>query len=161
MVPNIRYFFNVFLKKEIALRSDKIAEKIEELIKSHFDSFPRDILDTAQINRFTGIAYSSDRTKSLQEFIERQTAKERKAKKKPWTANNLHRNLLNQIRKIVETDSEEVYKGALGKTRETVGSAAEEFDKANREKFLHDISIELLKRFATHFGIHYLYKGGR
>jgi len=160
MVVNISYVFSVFLKKEIALKSDEIAEKIEELIKKHFDSHPRDKLDTTQINRFTGIAYSSDNTKGLQEFIERQAEKEKKARKRPWTANALDKTILNRIKEIAGTDSKQVYEAALGKTRKSMGDVTEEFDKANRKKLIHDISIELLKRFATHFGIHYLYEGG-
>lgn len=160
MVANVSYVFGMFLKKEIAVRSDEIAEMIDELIKQHFDSRPRDKLKSAQIHRFTGIAYSSDNTKSLQEFVERQAGKERKARKGPWTASGLDKTILSRIKEITGTDSKQVYETALGRTRESMGNATEEFDKANRKKHIHDISIELLKRFATHFGIHYLHKGG-
>ncbi|MBT9174766.1 MAG: hypothetical protein DDT22_00427 [candidate division WS2 bacterium] len=163
MAVNINYVFNVFLRKQIALKSDEIAGTVEELIKKHFDSHPKDKLDTTQIHRFTGIAYSSDSTKSLQEFIERQVTKEKKAREKPWTKGDLHKRLLSKIKEIVGKDSNEVYEKALNKTKESlknVENVEKEFDEANKKEIVHDISIELLKRFATHFGIHYLYKKG-
>ncbi|MBT9164584.1 MAG: hypothetical protein DDT23_00586 [candidate division WS2 bacterium] len=160
MAVNINYVFNVFLRKQIALKSDEIAETVEELIKKL--SFSPS-LDPAQIHRFIGIAYSSDSTKSLQEFIERQVTKEKKAREKPWTKGDLHKRLLSKIKEIVGKDSNEVYEKALNKTKESlknVENVEKEFDEANKKKIVHDISIELLKRFATHFGIHYLYKKG-
>lgn len=162
MAANIGYVFTVFCKKEIALRSDEIAERVETLISKHFGSHPSDKLDTTQIHRFTGIAYSSDNTKNLQAFIEGQAAKENKAEKgkKPWTTKNLDTHLLAEIRKISKEDSPQVYEEALNKTQESLETEADEFDTKNRKGLISDINIELLKRFATHFGIHYLYEGG-
>ena len=251
MPTNVDYVLGVILKKEMALKSDKIAEKVEELIENHLKRSPEDELTGTQINRFIGIAHSSDNRKSLQEFIKQQAGKERKEKKrtKPWTANELDKNILNMIKEIAETDSEEVFVNAFNEAKDSMGSMAEEFeclfswdnvlgmdneklrgfliagfdigwakhaeirksedgkrihvlkdensakiiinegkqkatliidnkkacvlkvekennerniyewDKAEkREKLVQDIAIELLKRFATHFGIHYLYR---
>jgi predicted hydrocarbon binding protein len=254
MARNKDYVLGVLLKKEIALKSDEIAKEVEELIKKHFESHPEYKLERTQINRFTGIAYSSDNKKSLQEFIEHQAEKESKAKKKPWTANDLDTNILTMIEEIAENDSKEVFESALREAGMRMEGIAEEFEclfswnnvpgtdsekflkflgkhsdidwmenakvdksqdgrsidivkgknsakitiserkkKANltisdgrthdlkvkkendermiyevdgvatRDKRILDIALELLKRFATHFGIHYLYlsKGGR
>ncbi len=164
-MTNISYVFSVLLKKEIALRSDEIARDVEKLIEEHFGSHLKEEnkLETTQINRFTGIAYSSDYTKSLQEFVEHQATKEKKAKKKPWTINNLDKKILKRIKEIAGTDSKQVYETVLTlcKTRESIGDTVKEFDKVNRKRLIHDISIELLRKFAAHFGIHYLYKGGQ
>lgn len=161
MAANIGYVFSVFCKKEIALRSDDIAERVEQLIEKHFSSNPQDKLETAQIHRFTGIAYSSDNTKNMESFIKKQAQKEKERKeKKPWTTNKLDTHLLTEISKINKEDSQQVYEEALKKAKETVGNVADEFDKENRKRLISEVSIELLKRFATHFGIHYLYKGG-
>lgn len=256
MPANVDYIFGVLLKKEIALKSDKIAGTVEQIVNKHFERLDREqMLDRAQISRFTGIAYSSDNTKSLEEFIKHQANKESKAKKKPWTANNLDTHILNMIKEIAETDSKEVFVSALDEARERMPDIADEFEclfrwnnvpgkdsekllkfigkksdidwmknvtvkksqdgrsidvvnsknsakitiserkkratltisggrthelkvkKENderkiyeadkvatrdKDKFILGIAIELLKRFATHFGIHYLYlsKGG-
>jgi hypothetical protein len=251
MPTNVDYVLGVILKKEIALKSDEIAEEVEELIKEHFESPPGDELDSTQINRFIGIAYSSDNRQNLKRFIEQQAVKERKEKKKtkPWTANALNEELLGRIKEIVATDSKEVFEDAISNVRDSLGDITKEFecffswnnvpgvdseklrsflvdnfgidwakdeefsksedgksiniskgensaeitigrrnratllvnnkkvctlttvkgegdalniyesDKANkREKLIQDVAIELLKRFATHFGIHYLYR---
>lgn len=251
MPTNTDYVLGVILKKEMALKSDKIAEKVEELIENHLKRSPENELTGTQINRFIGIAHSSDNRKNLQKFIEHQAVKEKekKSNKKPWTTMGLHKNILDMIKEIAETDSEEVFANALNEAKDSMGNMAEEFgclfswdkvlgmdneklrgflmdgfdigwakhaeirksedgkrihvlkdensaeiiinegrqkatliidnkkacvlkvekennerniykwDKAEkREKLVQDIAIELLKRFATHFGIHYLYR---
>ncbi len=157
MPADVDYIFGVLLKKEIEYKSDEIAERVEKIVNNHFDAQPKEKLDTTQINRFTGIAYSSDNMRSLQEFLKRQAGKERRGKKKTWTANDLHEHLLKQISYITKKDSVDVYQEALSQVEKIMTG---EFDKANRERIIREISIELLKRFATHFGIHYLYKAG-
>ena len=254
MPANVDYIFSVLLKKEIARKSDEIADRVEEIVEGHFPVQPEEELDKTQISRFTGIAYSSDNKKSLQEFIEHQANKESKAKKKQWTANDLDTHILNMVEVIAETDSKEVFEEALREAESHSKGIAEEFEclfswnnvpgkdmekllkflvkysdidwmenatveksqdgrsidvvkgnssakmtiserkkratltisdgrtynlevkkenderkiyevdsVATRDKLILDIALELLKRFATHFGIHYLYlsKGGR
>ena len=248
MSANVDYIFSVLLKKEIALKSDEIAERVEEMVHGHFPVQAKEKLDKAQISRFTGIAYSSDNKKSLQEFIEHQAERERTAKKKQWTANDLDTHILNMVEEIAETDSKDVFESLLREAESRRKGIAEEFeclfswnnipgkdsekllkfigknsdidwmenatvkkssdgrsvdvvkgnnsakitiserkkkatltlsdgrthglevkkenderkiyeaDKvATRDKLTLGIAIELLKRFATHFGIHYLY----
>jgi hypothetical protein len=130
MPANVDYIFSVLLKREIARKSDEIADRVEEIIEGHFPVQPEEELDKTQINRFMGIAYSSDNKKSLQEFIEHQAEKERKAKKKPklWTANNLDTHILNMVEKIVKTDSKDVFESALREAESHRKGIAEEFE---------------------------------
>lgn len=163
MAENISYVFNVFLKREMAFESDEIAGRVEKRLEEHFSFHSRPAaLTAAQINRLTGIAYSSDDTKNLQRFVEHQVEKEgRGAGRKPWTAGNLDKFLLGQIKEIREKKSKQVYEEALKNSKESMRAVeeVEKFDKANRKRLILEISIELLKRFADHFGIHYLYRG--
>lgn len=159
MPVNVDYIFSVLLKREIARESDKIAERVEKMVDEHFELQPRK-LKTTQINRFTGIAYSSDDTGGLKRFIEQQVAKTGE-EAKGWKDKGLEKKLIDRIREIKTANSEQAYKEALKKTEGSVGKeAAEEFDREHRGELIHEISIQLLRKFATHFGIHYLYRGG-
>lgn len=129
MPANVDYIFSVLLKKEIARKSDEIAGTVEQIVNKHFEKLDREQrLDRTQISRFTGIAYSSDNTKSLQEFIEHQAERESKAKKKQWTANDLDTNILNMIEEIAETDSKDVFESLLREAESHRKGVAEEFE---------------------------------
>jgi metal-responsive CopG/Arc/MetJ family transcriptional regulator len=154
MSTDIEYALGVIRKKEIALKSDEIAERAEKLVNNHFNAHPEEKLDSNQINRFTGIAFSSDMPDKLQRFIEKQSGKGRKG----WIENGLDKYLLDEIKKIKNEDSKQVYQNVLTRVKEhTEEDIANKFKKKEKE-IIRTINIELLKEFATHFGIYYLYR---
>jgi len=161
MPANVDYIFSVFLKKEIVRESDEIAERVEKIVDGHFPIQPKEKLDKAQISRFTGIAYAGDTKKDLERFIQKQAGKGKEA----WTVKRLNECLLDEIRKIVKNDSANAYKDAITKVKETVDvDVANKFDRENSKELIHNTAVELLRKFATHFGIYYLYnaeKGGQ
>lgn len=155
MSVNVDYIFAVLLKREIARESDEIAETVEQIVDNHFATKPKKELDKAQINRFTGIAYAGDTKKDLERFIQKQRGRGREA----WTEKGLDERLIDEIRKIAKEASEAVYEYALTRVKENVdASLANEFDSEKRKELIHNTAVELLRKFATHFGIYYLYK---
>jgi hypothetical protein len=155
MPANVDYIFSVLLKKEIARKSDEIAERVEKIVDEHFPVQAKEKLDKAQISRFTGIAYAGDTKKDLERFIQKQAGRGKEA----WTAKRLNEYLLDEIRDIVKKDSTNVYNEAITKVKETVDSdVANKFDSENSKELIHNTAVELLRKFATHFGIYYLYK---
>ncbi len=160
MSINVEYVLGIILKKEIAFKSDEIAERAEKLVNAHFDSRPEKekMLDPNQINRFTGIALSSNTPETLKWFIESQASKKRKG----WIEKELDKHLLDEINKIKGDDSKQIYDDTICRVKEYIEEdITNKFNKKKEKEFIRNIAMELLREFATYFGIHYLYRRGK
>lgn len=155
MSANVEYVLGVILKNEIALKNDEIAERAENVVNDHFDKNPKEMLEANQINRFTGIAYSSNTPEDVKKFIQSQASKGRKG----WIEEELDKRLIAEIEKIKGDDAAKVCKDILNKVKKyTEEDITNTFNRKKKKKFIRNIAIELLREFATDFGIYYLYK---
>jgi len=155
MSANVEYVLGVILKKEIALKNDEIAELAENVVNDHFNKNPKEMLEANQINRFTGIAYSSNTPEDVKKFIQSQASKGRKG----WIEEELDKRLIAEIDKIKGDDATEVYEDTLTKVGEyTEEDIAKRFNRKKKKEFIRNIAIELRREFATDFGIYYIYK---
>ena len=156
MPASIEYVLGIILKKQIDMKSNEIAKRAEKIVDDHFETQPKKTLDANQINRFTGIARSSNQPKQVQEFIQKQSKKERKE----WIENELNKRLLDVIKIIEEDDAKQVYQDAFTIAKKYLEvDAANTFDKDNRKEYIHNTALALLRQFVIHFGIYYLYRG--